>query len=273
MGTNITAIDPPLLGDTGYVQKIIDSFNGVDAHDHSSGKGLPVERLGTGSVDNATLEINANKARIKDGGVTPAKLSATVAVVPTGAILPFGGTSAPTGFLLCNGSAVSRTTFSVLFSTVSTAFGIGDGATTFNIPDLRGRFLRGVDGAAGNDPDAGSRTAINSGNAGDAVGSLQGNAFQTHNHTQDAHNHSLTDPGHTHSTSSGPTDNAPNPGGVLTDLGGGTWRGIAYSNTTGITLANTTATNQVAGATGGTAQATANETRPVNITINYIIKT
>lgn len=273
MGTNITAIDPPLLGDTGYVQKIIDSFNGVDAHDHSSGKGLPVERLGTGSVDNATLEINANKARIKDGGVTPAKLSGTVAVVPTGAILPFGGTSAPTGFLLCNGSAVSRTTFSVLFSTVSTAFGNGDGSTTFNLPDLRGRFLRGVDSGANNDPDAGSRTGTSGGNAGDAVGSLQGHSFQTHTHTQASHNHFVTDPGHMHRTTAGQSNQAPDPAGAFSSPGGGTFFGTAETAGTGISLAATTAVNNNAVATGGTAQATANETRPVNITVNYIIKT
>jgi microcystin-dependent protein len=60
--------------------------------------------------------------------------------VPTGAILPYGGAAAPTGFLLCDGSAVSRTTYADLFTAISTAFGAGDGSTTFNLPDLRGRF-------------------------------------------------------------------------------------------------------------------------------------
>lgn len=63
--------------------------------------------------------------------------------VPSGTILPFGGSSAPAGFLLCDGTAVSRTTFANLFTAVGTAFGSGDGSTTFNVPDLRYNFLRG----------------------------------------------------------------------------------------------------------------------------------
>ena len=96
----------------------------------------------------------------------------------------FAGVSAPSGFLICDGSAISRSTYSSLFSTVGTAYGAGDGTTTFNIPDLRGRFLRGVDAGSGNDPDASSRTASNSGgNTGNNVGSLQADAFASHNHS------------------------------------------------------------------------------------------
>lgn len=64
--------------------------------------------------------------------------------MPTGAILPFAGTSAPTGFLMCDGTAVSRSTYSALFSVIGTAFGSGDGSTTFNLPDYRDRtvFMR-----------------------------------------------------------------------------------------------------------------------------------
>jgi microcystin-dependent protein len=75
--------------------------------------------------------------------------------------------SVPEGFLPCDGSAVSRTTYETLFSAVGTFWGAGDGTTTFNLPDLRGYFLRGVDDGAGKDPDAGSRST------GDQVGSLQ----------------------------------------------------------------------------------------------------
>lgn len=56
-----------------------------------------------------------------------------------GAILPYGAGSAPTGYLLCDGSAVSRSTYSDLFTAISTTWGAGDGSTTFNVPDLRGR--------------------------------------------------------------------------------------------------------------------------------------
>jgi microcystin-dependent protein len=64
----------------------------------------------------------------------------TPQLVPTGALIPFAGTVAPTGFLFCDGSAVSRTTYATLFGKISTTWGAGDGSTTFNLPDLRGRF-------------------------------------------------------------------------------------------------------------------------------------
>lgn len=64
--------------------------------------------------------------------------------ITTGLILPYAGSGAPTGFLLCDGSAVSRTTYAALFALVSTSYGIGDGSTTFNVPDIRGRSIIGV---------------------------------------------------------------------------------------------------------------------------------
>jgi microcystin-dependent protein len=64
--------------------------------------------------------------------------------VPCGTFFPYGGSSAPTGFLMCDGSAVSRTTYSDLFAVFSTTFGAGDGSTTFNVPDLRGRGVIGA---------------------------------------------------------------------------------------------------------------------------------
>lgn len=68
-----------------------------------------------------------------------------LAVVPVGVVLPFAGSSAPTSlYLLCDGSAVSRTTYSVLFGILSTTYGSGDGSTTFNVPDMRGRVPVGV---------------------------------------------------------------------------------------------------------------------------------
>jgi microcystin-dependent protein len=71
-----------------------------------------------------------------------------------------------------------------LFAAIGIAHGQGDGTTTFNLPDYRGKFLRSVDGGAGNDPDTSSRTAMAiGGNSGDAVGSVQGHQFASHNHT------------------------------------------------------------------------------------------
>ena len=64
-----------------------------------------------------------------------------------GTIKPWGKATAPAGYLLCEGSAVSRTTYADLFAVVSTTYGAGDGSTTFNVPDLQGKFAQGKDGS------------------------------------------------------------------------------------------------------------------------------
>ena len=67
--------------------------------------------------------------------------------MPTGAIMPYAVTAAPSGYLLCDGAAVSRSTYSALFTVVSSLYGNGDGSSTFNVPDLRGRFMAGYNAA------------------------------------------------------------------------------------------------------------------------------
>ena len=104
---------------------------------------------------------------------------------PIGTVTANAGTIIPTGWLLCNGQTVSRATYSSLFAAISTTYGKGDGSTTFNVPDYRGMFLRGVDAGAGNDPDTVSRVAQGTGTAlaGGNLGTLQADAFASHNHT------------------------------------------------------------------------------------------
>ncbi|MGC3957534.1 MAG: tail fiber protein [Verrucomicrobiota bacterium] len=70
-------------------------------------------------------------------------------VIVTGAVLPYCGATAPAGYLQCDGSAVSRTTYAALFAVMGTAYGAGDGSTTFNVPDFRGRTLLGAGTGAG----------------------------------------------------------------------------------------------------------------------------
>lgn len=65
-------------------------------------------------------------------------------VMPPGALAPFAGAVAPSGFLFCDGSAVSRTTYSALFAAIGTTYGVGDGSATFNVPDLRSRMPVGA---------------------------------------------------------------------------------------------------------------------------------
>lgn len=64
--------------------------------------------------------------------------------VPAGMVLPYAGTTIPSGYLLCNGQAVSRTTYATLFSAIGTVYGAGDGSATFNVPDMRDRTAVGV---------------------------------------------------------------------------------------------------------------------------------
>jgi len=84
-----------------------------------------------------------------DKGVSVATLFAGVAppatVIPAGIVMPYAGATAPPGWLLCNGAAVSRTTYARLFTNISTAYGIGNGTTTFNLPDMRGRTFVGAE--------------------------------------------------------------------------------------------------------------------------------
>lgn len=100
-------------------------------------------------------------------------------ILPAGTVLPFAGATAPAGWAICDGTAISRTDYPELFLAIGETWGNGDGSTTFHLPDMRGRFMRGVDAGAGRDADSGSRAAANAGgNTGDAVGSAQDDAFQ-----------------------------------------------------------------------------------------------
>lgn len=84
-----------------------------------------------------------------------------------GQIIFCASSAIPSGYLECNGATVSRTTYATLFAAIGTAYGAGDGATTFNIPDLRGEFVRGADRGRGVD-------------GGRVVGSSQADAYQGH---------------------------------------------------------------------------------------------
>jgi len=102
--------------------------------------------------------------------------------VLTGTITTWPVAAIPSGYLVCNDTAVSRTDFSDLFALLGVTYGDGDGSTTFNVPDLRGEFIRGFDNSAGNDPDAGSRTDRGDGATGDSVGTKQLDEFESHAH-------------------------------------------------------------------------------------------
>ena len=91
---------------------------------------------------------------------------------PVGAVTDFAGATAPTGWMLCYGQAVSRAGYPELFQTIGTTYGIGDGSTTYNLPDCRGRVTAGVDNMGGT---AANRiTSAGSGIAGTTLGAVGG---------------------------------------------------------------------------------------------------
>lgn len=159
----------------------------------------------------------------------------------SGFINMYGGTVAPSGWLLCDGTSYLRTAFPNLFAAIGTAYGAADG-THFNVPDFRGIMPRGVDNGAGNDPDTLSRVAANAGgNTGDNVGSYQPDAYQTHQHSIDPNNDDMQ---------------------ILTTNSGA----FGFTGGTGAAFI---------GRTGG-APATGNistETRSKNLYVNFVIKT
>lgn len=238
------------------------------------------------------------------------------ALMPPGVILPYGGSTPPNGWLLCDGSTISRATYVNLFGAIGTAHGQGDGSTTFNLPDFRGRFMRGVDGSANRDPDKTARTAANTGgNTGNNVGSVQSNATAKNGLTNSSvtttstgnrnqfdrtsgtvssdHSHGGTTAGvgaHTHAQyvtanpGSGPYntrhDYNYDANGLQTYYQVETGGAGAHSHTfsTGGISANHTHTTawdgtfSVSGTTTAQTISGDNETRPLNINVNYIIK-
>jgi microcystin-dependent protein len=103
--------------------------------------------------------------------------------IPAGCVAAFAMEIPPEGWLECNGQAISRTDYESLFKMIGTTFGEGDGIDTFNVPDLRGIFIRGWAHGSENDPDRDNRTASSSwGASGDQVGSCQEDALQSHKH-------------------------------------------------------------------------------------------
>ena len=125
--------------------------------------------VGAGTFkNNVSVSGNVVAAEFYGGG---ANLTGIVAL-PTGAVLPFAGASAPSGHLLCFGQAISRSTYSGLFTAIGTVYGVGDGSTTFNIPDLRGRAVAGQDDMGGTS--ANRLTDQSGGVDGDVLGDTGG---------------------------------------------------------------------------------------------------
>jgi microcystin-dependent protein len=214
-----TAITPSRLaaGISNYLPDATESIKGVVEIATS------VE-ISTGTDNTKAITPAGFQGAINDLGISN----------PAGSIITFAGSSAPVGYLVCDGQAVDRTTYSVLFGVIGTTFGVGDGSTTFNVPDLRGEFIRGWDDGRGID---------------------SGRAFaSTQNSANLQHSHNLTDPGHVHTGTFSDDQAAVAAGAAL--AGNSPSATTTNSNTTGITIDNS----------GDT------EARPRNIALLYCVK-
>jgi microcystin-dependent protein len=178
-----------------------------------------------------------------------------------GIVLPFAGTTPPTGFLLCDGSIKDRAEYPALFSAIGTTFNTGgETETQFRVPDGRGRVLAGVDNMGG--VAANRLTTAGGGVNGAALGATGGGETHTLTMAQiPAHSHGVTDPGHTHAGSFRLGASA---GGFAFPYGGSADNAshsvTNIANTTGITI-------QDAGS--GNAHPNVQPT----LVVNYIIKT
>lgn len=190
-------------------------------------------------------------------------------IVPPGVTVEYAGATIPNGYLLCDGQAVSRTTYAALFGSISTLWGVGDGSTTFNLPDFRGRSSLGVDGshALGSTGGAASVTLSTANLPAHSHGVTD--PGHTHIFTGVAHTHGITDPTHTHAftgtphghgvTDPGHVHSYTPPGGIVAAAGGavrGDYGATASTSgdVTNLTVNNATAAGtNTAAATGVTA--------------------
>jgi hypothetical protein len=213
----------------------------------SSARTLALTGDVTGTVSSDLTSGASIATTIGGGKVTLANLVSAVqqALVPAGAVQAFAMNSAPSGWLACNGAAVSRSTYAALFAAISTTYGAGNGTTTFNVPDLRGYFVRG----SGTNSD---------GTASGTFGVKQADALKSHTHTASSN----TTGAHGHFQS------------ISTVGFGGTGFGMGgdagYNGASAANLATQSAGDHshtiTVNATGDT------ETRPKNIAMLYCIK-
>lgn len=169
-----------------------------------------------------------NLASITEDGIL---VTGSGSTVPVGAILPFGGTAVPSGYLACDGAAVARTTYSALFAVVGTSFGPGDGSSTFNVPDMIGRSPAGYahPGLA-----AHSDVTVMGGNEGATVVNRRPH-----------HHHTLNDPQHHHTVPARSGNAEEHPEAILSASGSPEESVATTMETTGITVGVAAATSPI----------------------------
>lgn len=198
----------------------------------------------------ATGQIRFNSTTTEFEGYNGSAWGGLASGVPVGTILAHAANTPPTGFLECNGSNISRSTYATLFSAISTTFGVGDGSSTFALPDLRGQFIRGWANTGSTD-------------ASRVFGSTQTDQNKNHTHTTDST--SLTGGIRKISEGFGAGGSAT---GVFTKTadGNNTITGSSSTSPVGGVDFDGTHTHTISSSGGGT------EARPTNLALMYIIK-
>ena len=186
---------------------------------------------------------------------------ATPDSVPTGCVFCRAVASVPAGYLECNGAAVSRTTYSALFAVIGTQYGSGNGSSTFNLPDLRGEFVRGFDNGRGVD-------------SGRSINNPQGSQNVSHNHSYG--NNGITVSGANHNHNIRGFSLQPSIANVGITLGSGQGYQIGYRTNDNVLTGDAVKNSgnlSMSGTVGITINnAGGNESRPRNVAMMYIIR-
>lgn len=256
---------------------------------------VTLAKLAANSVDASKIvDGSIGTSELADGSVSAAKLDAglTSQNLPAGMIVPFASATLPaSGWLFCLGQAVSRTTYSGLFSVISTTYGVGDGSTTFNLPDLQGRIPVGK--SADVEFDALGETggvkgvtlsAAQSGTTAHGHGATTAPNGTGITFSDPGHGHGVSDPGHSHSINATQnSDRSPTTGNNFfnkwVDSGAarstnGAGTGISINSaSTGASISDPQHghTTTIAPATAAAASAEHTNLQPY-ITLNYLIK-
>lgn len=211
--------------------------------------------------------------------------------VPSGTIMAFAGTTAPDGWMLCTGDAISRSTHAALFTAIGTTYGTGDGSTTFNLPDLRGRSIFGLDnmgGTAANRLTTAGGLSVNNtlgATGGSQTVTLSTNNLPSHNHSftgtsattsSDAHTHTYQDAYFAENFSGGGNGRYGTSAGTDND-NSFYWRTSGNGHSTSASNINTGSTSHshtvtATGTIGNTGNGTAVGVVNPALILNYIIK-
>jgi len=231
-GANWVRVDPDGIDESFADGKYLQITTAASTYLAKAGGTMTGNLTLVGNPSTTNMAANKGYVDTQIAAITPTDMT------PAGTVIYTARSTAPTGYIKANGAAISRTTFATLFAAIGTTYGAGDGSTTFNVPDLRGEFVRSLDDGRGID-------------SGRGLGTAQGSANLAHNHT-------ITDPGHFH---------------TFTEYQGGWNSGTSHNVVQAINQgeAQENTTTAVTGITVNNSGGT--ESRPRNVALLACIKT